>query len=264
VNRVSLMGMPLDPLTTAQTLEHIAGELSHGRGGWVITPNVELARQFQISPEVRALYERGDLILADGMPIVWACRLQGTPVPERVAGSDLVWSLAGSAAQTGASLFLLGGNPGVAMRAADALVGRWPDLCIAGTYCPPPGFEHDPMERARIDASLENARPDIAYVALGSPKTERLIAELRARFPQTWFMGVGISLSFITGEVRRAPRWMQVIGLEWTHRLIQEPRRLFTRYVVHDAPFALRLLGHALAVRARNGREHTRKERGSA
>jgi N-acetylglucosaminyldiphosphoundecaprenol N-acetyl-beta-D-mannosaminyltransferase len=261
VNRVSLMGMSLDPMTQEQVLERISRDLERGRGGWVITPNVELARQFQAQPELRRLYQSADLVLADGMPLVWACRLQGTPVPERVAGSDLVWSLSGESARTGASLFLLGGNPGVAERAAATLTGRWPSLRIADVLCPPPGFESDQVERARIDAALERAQPDIVYVALGSPKTERLVAELRSRFPRTWFMGVGISLSFITGEVRRAPRWMQVAGLEWVHRLAQEPGRLFTRYVVHDAPFALHLLACALATRLRAGNERRSRRR---
>jgi N-acetylglucosaminyldiphosphoundecaprenol N-acetyl-beta-D-mannosaminyltransferase len=255
------MGMSLDPLTQGQVLERISRDLERGRGGWVITPNVEHLRQFQAQPELRPLYRSADLVLADGMPLVWACRLQGTPVPERVAGSDLVWSLSGEAARTGASLFLLGGNPGVAERAAVVLTSRWPNLRIAGALCPPLGFERDPVERARIDAALEQAQPDIVYVALGAPKSERLVAELRSRFPGTWFLGVGISLSFITGEVRRAPRWMQVAGLEWVHRLAQEPRRLFTRYVVHDAPFALHLFVRALATRLRAGSERRSRRR---
>jgi N-acetylglucosaminyldiphosphoundecaprenol N-acetyl-beta-D-mannosaminyltransferase len=243
--RVDLMGMGIDPLTEEEVRALVRDALVAGSGGWIVTPNVDHLRLFRGADDLRALYGRADLVLADGMPLIWASRLRGTPLPARVPGSDLVWVLSSVAAEAGASAFLLGGNPGVADLAAEELERRFPGLRIAGTMCPPRGFEHDPAEMERIRATLAAVSPSLVYVALGFPKAERLIDLLRSVLPRAWFVGVGISLSFVCGDVARAPRWMQTNGLEWIHRLLMEPRRLFKRYVVHDAPFALRLLGHA-------------------
>jgi len=192
-----------------------------------------------------ALVAEADLVVADGMPLVWASKLQGTPLPERVAGSNLISTLSKAAAERGRSVYLIGGAPGTAEGAARVLQSRYPNLKIAGYYYPPLGFEHDPKEMANIIANLAASKADIIYIALGSPKQERLIARLRPILPQAWWMGVGNSFSFLCGDVRRAPRWMQKVGLEWSHRLLQEPRRLFKRYIVVGIPFAARLLSRS-------------------
>ena len=160
------------------------------------------------------------------MPLVWASRLQRTPLPERVAGSNLIWSLTAAAAIAGKSVFLLGGMPGTAEKTGKEFQKQFPTFVLAGTYFPPFGFEKDPAEMKKMMDALAAAKPDIIYVALGSPKQEQLIARARAILPAAWWLGVGISFSFIAGEVNRAPRWMQSCGLEWLHRLAQEPRRL--------------------------------------
>ena len=243
--RVDLMGMGIDPLTEDEVRAVVRDALVAGWGGWIVTPNVDHLRLFRGADDLRALYGRADLVLADGMPLIWASRLRGTPLPARVPGSDLVWALSSVAAEAGASAFLLGGNPGVAELAAEELERRYPGLRIAGTMCPPRGFEHDPAEMERIRTTLAAVSPSLVYVALGFPKAERLIDLLRSVLPRTWFVGVGIGLSFVCGDVARAPHWMQTTGLEWIHRLLMEPRRLFKRYVMHDAPFAVRLLSHS-------------------
>ncbi len=216
-----------------------------------MTPNVDILRRIARTPEFRKLCQGATLYLADGMPIVWASRLQGTPLPERVAGSTLVNSLSQSAAQKGFSVFLLGGDPGTAEKSAQVLKDRSPDLKIAGTYCPPLGFEKNPEEIKRIQQILSTTKPDIVFVALGSPKQENLIAEMRSLLPKAWWLGVGISFSFLAGRVKRAPLWMQKVGLEWLHRLFQEPRRLAKRYLLEDIPFAILLLVSAFARRFR-------------
>jgi N-acetylglucosaminyldiphosphoundecaprenol N-acetyl-beta-D-mannosaminyltransferase len=187
--------------------------------------------------------------VADGQPIVWASRLAGTPVPERVPGSDLVLSLPEAAARAGVRVFLLGGNPGVAADAARRLQALNPGLQHVGSYCPPFGFEDDPGALDRIKDVLRAARPTLVLVGLGFPKQERLIRTLRPEFPEAWFAGVGISLSFLTGDQSRAPTMLQRLGLEWLHRLLHEPRRLFRRYVVRGLPFSFMLFGWALAHR---------------
>ncbi|MCG8509038.1 MAG: WecB/TagA/CpsF family glycosyltransferase [Rhodospirillales bacterium] len=242
VDRVTLAGIEIDRVTMREAEDRIIAALAEGRGGWVVTPNLDHLARAHRDPVFLSLVSHADLVLADGMPLIWASRVQGTPLPERVAGSTLVRSLAARAAEEGRTLFLLGGNPGAAEGAAAALQRETPSLKVTGTYCPPLGFETSEEEMARIEAALEQAKPDLVYVALGSPKQEKLILTLRKRLPQAWWLGVGISLSFLAGEVSRAPAWMQKSGLEWIHRLVQEPRRLWRRYLVNGIPFAVRLL----------------------
>ncbi len=189
------------------------------------------------------------------MPLIWASRLMGRPLPGRVAGSDLISSLSSEAAARGKSVFLLGGNAGTAEAAGRELCRRYPNLEVCGAACPPMGFERSDTEMNKIVEALCKSKPDIVFVALGSPKQERLVATLLLRWrhvlPRIWWLGVGISFSFIAGEVERAPRWLQVIGLEWLHRLASEPRRLAQRYLLQNLPYVFKLFASSLAVRFR-------------
>ncbi|HEX8341228.1 MAG TPA: WecB/TagA/CpsF family glycosyltransferase [Tepidisphaeraceae bacterium] len=252
---VRVGGVELHAITEGQCVRHVLASITEGIGGTVVTPNIDILRRYRQDLKFAALVSETDLIIADGMPLVWASRLQGTPLPQRVAGSDLITTLSAAAAVEGRSIFLLGGDPGTAEGAGAVLAARAPGLKIAGTYCPPFGFEKSDAEMARMIDVLQAAKPDIVWVALGSPKQEHLINRLRHELPGTWWLGVGISFSFLTGEVRRAPRWMQKTGLEWVHRLTQEPGRLMKRYLLHGLPFAIRLLGGAAINRVVGRRE---------
>lgn len=243
--RIELHGLEVDAITAQQCIEHVMQEISARRGGWIITVNVDHLRRFHRDAAYRVTCRRATLRLADGMPLVWASQLQRTPLPERVAGSDLVLSLTQALGQRRGSLFLLGGAPGAAEGAAKVLTQRCPGLRISGVLPAPVGFEQDPQQMREIEQALVAAAPDVVYVALGSPKQENLIDRLRTRVPHAWWVGVGISLSFVTGQVRRAPRWMRLSGLEWLHRLAQEPRRLARRYLIEGLPAAAVLLGGA-------------------
>jgi len=242
---VTLHGVPLHPLTEAQTVELVLKRVDQKRGGWVVTANLDHLRRLVKEKAYNELCAPAELIVADGMPLVWASRLQRTPLPERVAGSSLIWTLTRAAASAGKSIFLLGGAPGTAERTAKVFASACPNLQIAGVHCPAVGFERDPLAVAAIADMLRSRQPDIVFVALGSPKQERLISEMRAIFPNNWWIGVGISFSFVCGEVKRAPKWMQRLGLEWCHRLMQEPRRLAYRYLVDDLPFVFSLFWSA-------------------
>ena len=220
--------------------------LERGRGGWIITPNLDHVRRCSHDVRYAEAMVHADLRVADGMPLIWASRLRGASLPERVAGSDLIWLLSEGLAGRGRSVYLLGGEPGTAETAAEVLRRTYPGLAIAGTCCPPMGFERDDRQMRAVQAGLLAARPDLVFVALGSPKQEYLIQDLRSLLPATWWIGVGISFSFVCGHVRRAPGWMQWCGLEWVHRLAQEPGRLASRYLLHGVPFGLRFLLHSL------------------
>lgn len=242
---VQLMGVDLHAVTESQAIAHIIEQLSHGLGGVTITPNLDHLRRCSTDLEFASLVAEAELVVADGMPVIWASRIAGCPLPQRVAGSDLILTLSAAAAKANRSIFLLGGDPGTAEGAADVLRSRHPELRVVGTCCPPVGFEQNEQEMAKLIATLTGVRPDIIFVALGSPKQEHLIERIRTTLPHAWWLGVGISFSFLTGQVQRAPRWVQVIGMEWMHRLVQEPKRLFKRYVMQGLPFAASLFANA-------------------
>lgn len=244
---IELNGVKLHAVTEAQVISHILDELDAGRGGVVVTPNLDHLRRYCHDLSFGALIAEADLIVADGMPLVWASRLQGTPLPERVPGSNLISTLSSSAGERKRSVFLLGGDPGTAAAAAAALQQNHPNCIIAGSHFPPFGFQDNPKEMSTIIQALSDSKPDIVFVALGSPKQEKLIARLRPILPNAWWLGVGNSFSFLAGRVKRAPVWMQRVGMEWIHRLCQEPKRLFKRYLIVGVPFAATLLTRASA-----------------
>lgn len=251
--RVRLMGAPIAVVTEAAAVQTILDEADKGRGHWTITANLDHLRRYRREPIAKRLINQADLVVADGMPLIWASRLAGEPLPERVSGSSMVWSICDALSASGQTLFLLGGDAGVAERAARVFRERYPDLKIVGTTCPPVGFETDEQELARIQHQLAQATPHIVFVALGFPKQDLLIRDLREFLPGASFIGVGISLSYATGDLSRPPAWVCQLGLEWAYRLSQEPtRRLARRYIMNGLPFGLRLMLSALRHRIRN------------
>ncbi len=248
--RMRLMGAPMGVVTEAEAVASILEAAELGRGHWTITANLDHLRRYHRSRLERELIDQADLVVADGMPLIWASRLAGAPLPERVSGSSMVWSICEAASRGHQTIFLLGGHTGAAERAAEIFRSTYPGLEIVGTACPPLGFEDDPSELERIRHQVTQASPQIVFVALGFPKQDLLIADLRPALPHAAFLGVGISLSYVTGDLTRAPGWVCRLGLEWAYRLSQEPtRRLARRYVVHGLPFSLRLLFAAAAHR---------------
>lgn len=236
---IDFFGIPIHALCEEECVAHVLAALEAECGGWIVTPNLDHLRRLVREADFRALCAQANLSVADGAPLVWASHLQRTPLPERVAGSNLIWSLSRALASSGRSAYFMGGDPGTAEAAAQILRQRFAGLVVAGTSCPAPGFERDEGQMAALIEELESSAPDVVFVALGSPKQERLISELRSVLPGSWWLGIGISFSFVCGEVRRAPRWVQRLGLEWVHRMLQEPRRLARRYLIDGLPFAL-------------------------
>ncbi|MEZ0073363.1 WecB/TagA/CpsF family glycosyltransferase [Planotetraspora sp. GP83] len=244
--RVAVAGVELDALTEAEVVEHVVEALHHGRGGHIVTPNVDICRAISRDAELRDLVASADLAVADGMPLVWAARLLGDPLPARVTGADLIWSLSEAAASHGFPIYLLGGPPGVPDTASAVLRKSCPQLVVAGVNAPPYGFDACAEELAEVRKKLVDAGPLLVFVGLGFPKQDRLIAAARADLPGAWFVGCGSAIAFAAGSVRRAPAWMGDHGLEWLFRLLSEPGRLARRYLIDDLPFALRLLTRCL------------------
>ena len=245
--KLDLKGVTFDALTEQEVVDTVFTALAAGVGGHLLTPNVDILLRLQ-EPRLQKIVESADLVVADGAPLVWASRLQGTGLPTRVTGADLIWSLTDEAARRGARVFLFGGGPGIAELAGTRLRERNPDIDVVGTHSPPYGFEPDAANVAAVSAQLAETPSDLVFIGLGFPKQDLLAAELREAFPQTWFVGCGAALDFVAGRVSRAPRPLQNMGLEWVYRLLQEPRRLARRYLRDDLPFAARLLGSSLLV----------------
>lgn len=247
--RVRVAGVTVDAMTELEVVDHVVAAVRRGEGGHVVTPNIDVCLGAARDPEVRALVEQADVAVPDGMPLVWASRLLGTPVPARITGADLIWSLSEAAAFYRVPVYLLGGPPGAAERAAVALMARYPDLIVAGADSPPAGFEEDPAEVAKVRRRLVAAGPGLVFVGLGFPAQDRLVAQLRGDLPATWFVGCGSAITFAAGTLRRAPLWMRSAGLEWLYRVATEPGRLSRRYLVDGVSFALRLLAVCLLKR---------------
>lgn len=237
-----IAGIDLDRLAEAEVAEHVIRASKAGCGGWIATPNIDQCCKAERDPALRALLAKASVRVPDGMPLVWAARLSGQPLPERVSGSSLIFSLTEAAAANGLTIYLLGGEPGVPDSAAAELSRRNPGLTVVGTAAPPLGFDENSDEKAGVRDQLLAVKPDIVYVGLGFPKQERLIAMLAPEFPRTWFVACGAAIPFAAGRLSRAPAWMRRSGLEWLFRLITEPRRLARRYLLDDAPYAVRLL----------------------
>lgn len=232
--RKKLFGIGIDALRMKEAVrllqEWVSGD-GAGRCRYVVTPNVDHVVLWQERADLRAAYADASLVLADGHPLVWVSRMLGQPLPERVAGSDLVPALFdASTGDRPLRVYLLGAAPGVAQRAAEMMARRWPAVRTVGVYSPPPGFEHDEFENAMILGRIALVRPDVVVVGLGAPRQEvwvhRHCGQLQARVA----LCVGATIDFLAGERRRAPRWMQRSGLEWLHRVCSEPRRLIRRY----------------------------------
>lgn len=242
----------IDALTRREALDRITRLVEAGRGGTVFTPNVDHVVRLERDPRLLRAYASVSLSLPDGMPLVWASRLLGHPLPEKVSGSDLILPLMRRAAERGYRVFFLGGEAGVAARAAARLGREATGLRVAGIDARSVDVDGPPAACDDLINTLAAARPDLILLALGCPKQEILAARLAHRVRPAVLIGVGAGLDFLAGTKPRAPRWMSEAGLEWLHRLAHEPRRLWRRYLVEDPAF-LRILLRELQAPRRGG-----------
>lgn len=232
--------VPVDVVTFAEALDAVERLVVARDGGFVFTPNVDHVVTVEDNPEFASAYARASLSLADGMPIVWASRLLGQPLPERVAGSDLIMPLLERAGLKGWRVYFLGAGPGVAEKAAVIARERW-GTNVVGTDAPMVNLS-DTAQIDRIADQLKQARPDLVLMAFGAPKQELLIDRIAERVKPAVLLGIGAGLDFIAGTISRAPELMRRAGLEWLYRLSQEPGRLWRRYLVNDPKFLVILL----------------------
>ncbi len=244
-SRLYVGGVPVDRIPMSYAVAWVVHALKHQASPsplLIMGPNAQLvtlaARHRRFAEAMRA----ADLSTPDGISVVMASRLLRAPVPERVTGGDLMERLCAAAARHGFSVFFLGGLPGAATGAAENLVRRYPALRVAGTYCPPFGFESEPMESAHIRQIIARARPDILCVAFGAPKQEIWMHQNCPTLPIGAAISVGAALDTQSGLRMRAPRWTHDLGIEWLYRLLREPRRLWRRYLIGNSQFILLVL----------------------
>lgn len=256
---VAILGVPFDNVTKTEAIDLIERMIESGRPHYLVTPNVDFLVQARRDVELRRILFEAHLVLCDGTPLVWASRLLGNALPERVAGADLVPLLTEIAAKKKYRLFLLGASPQSAELAVNRLRERYPELIIAGHYSPP--FSHLlEMDHDEIRRRILEAKPDLLFVSFGCPKQEKWVAMHYRSLGVPVTAGVGATIDFLAGQVRRAPVWMQRSGTEWMFRLAQEPRRLFRRYFTDLWVFSSSIFPQWWELQARPGRRLAGRE----
>lgn len=235
--RVIICNIGIDNISMTETIDMIKNFIDHKKRTYIVTPNIDHIVKLQKDKEFLETYKSASLVVADGMPILWAAKFLGTPLKEKISGSDLFPKLCEMAAEKGYRLFFLGGRPEAALKASEVLKSKYSNIKIIGTYSPPLGFEKDKNEDDKIIKMIREAAPDILFVGLGAPKQEKWIYNHYKILNIPVSIGVGVVFEFMSGMVRRAPAWMQKMGFEWFWRLVMEPRRLWKRYLVDDVKF---------------------------
>lgn len=234
MDRINFMNTKVDNLTMEEALKRIDELIQENRNAYVVTPNVDHIVQLEHGGPLTEVYKNADLILTDGKPLIWISKWYKTPIKEKISGSDLFPRICDLAAKKGYRMYFLGAAEGVAAKAAENLEKRFPGLQVVGTYSPPFGFEKDEAEMGKILKQIKDARPHILIVGLGCPKQELFILHHKDALGVPLSLGLGASLDFEAGNIKRAPKWMADHGLEWLYRITQDPKRLAKRYLVDD------------------------------
>lgn len=244
-----ILGIPFRNVSFQETVEWARQRILSRKPCYIATANMDFVMQAWRDPEMQQILLEADMVVADGIPIVWLSALLGPRLKTRVTGSDLVPMLARMARDNGFSIFLLGGAPGVPEKAAEVLVGRYPGLRIAGCYSPPKAdILH--LDHAEILSRLEAAKPDLLFVAFGAPKQEKWVNLHVRKWQIPFAIGVGGSLDFLAGVQIRAPRIIQGLALEWFWRMWSDPPRLFPRYC-RNITFFLKALRNLVVIRCK-------------
>lgn len=217
--RETIMGIGFDNVTMSQAIAQAQILMQQPEAAYVVTPNAEIVYEAMHNQELCDLINHADLVLPDGAGVVLASKILKTPLREKVAGVDFADNLLQVLAETGGSAYLLGSKPGVAELAAEKMLQKHPGLTIAGTS---DGYFKD---EAAVIAKINQAKPDFLFVCLGAPKQEKFMAAHRHELQVKLMAGLGGSLDSFAGTVKRAPRWMIRLNLEWFYRLLKEPRR---------------------------------------
>lgn len=232
--RIKFMNTCIDNLTMSETLNEIDKLIQKKICSYVVTPNVDHIVRLEKDEELQKVYKNASLILTDGKPLIWISKWYKTPIKEKISGSDLFPRVCQLAANKNYTMYLLGAAEGVADTAAKNLIKKYPGLNVVGTYSPPFGFEKNEQEMNKIKTQIQEVHPDILIVGLGCPKQEKFMYYHCKELGVPISFGLGASIDFEAGNIKRDPKWMSNHGLEWLYRFSKEPKRLFKRYFVDD------------------------------
>jgi N-acetylglucosaminyldiphosphoundecaprenol N-acetyl-beta-D-mannosaminyltransferase len=246
--RANVLGIGISAITMRQALDQVATWIKWGAREYVCVCNVYTVMECQRDSAVRSAVNRAGLATPDGMPLVWLSRWKSRTPVSRVYGPDLMLALCEQSIEQGYSHYFYGGAQGVPELLAERLQQRFPGLHVAGT-CSPPFRALTAEEDAHIVTQLNQAAPDIIWVGLGTPKQDLWMAAHRSQLNAPVLIAVGAAFDFHAGKISQAPKWMQSAGLEWLFRLIQEPRRLWYRYLVYNPLFVVLVLAQSLRIR---------------
>ena len=234
LNRVKFMNTYIDNASKKEVIEYIEKCIKDRRISQITTPNVDIIVKIEKDEYFKEICDNSDLLLVDGTPLMWIAKWYKKPFKEKICGSDLMPELCSIAAKKGYRVFLLGAAPGVADIAAQKLKEVNPGLQIVGTYSPPIGFEKDRQEINHINQILFESEADMLFVGMGVPKQERFIYENKEIYQIPTSFSIGGTIDFIAGKQKRAPKWINKIGMEWLYRFFCSPKRMFKRYFVDD------------------------------
>jgi len=239
-SRANVLGVGVHAIDLPSAVSVIESAVRDGTKGYLCVTSVHGVMEAQRDPDFRDILNHALLVTPDGMPTVWVGRIQGNSTIKRVFGPDLMLEVCRRSAQSGIRHFLYGGKPGIAGELAESLRRRFPGIKVVGT-CTPPFRPLEPSEQMDLQSQMEAALPDIVWVGLGTPKQEKFMAANFRRLPCKVMIGVGAAFDIHTGHVKDAPQWIKSAGLQWAHRLCQEPRRLWKRYLINNSGFLLRI-----------------------
>lgn len=247
--RVNILGVGISAVDLQHAVNSSLSLIASGAKGYVCVTGMHGIMEAQLDSGFRAIQNSSFLTIPDGIPTVWIGRSTGHNNMEQVRGADFMLGLCRASATTGVRHFLYGGKPGVAPLLRDVLTRRFPGLQIVGTYTPP--FRPlTPEEEADLKHTLEEARADVLWCGISTPKQERFMAQYLHTLPVSLMVGVGAAFDLNAGLLQDSPYWVQQCGLQWAHRLYQEPRRLWKRYVLNIPRFLWLYLMQRAGVRA--------------
>lgn len=236
-NRVEILGYAVDRVSLESATTRLGEFVRAGGRHQAIVLSVPSLMYGRRDGRFLDVCNGASIVLPDGVPLLWASRILGAPIPGRVAGSDLFWALTRVAEKEGYTCFLLGSTPEVVSRLQSVLLRRFPGLRLVGVFAPPRSPAFSALTNDEIVRRVNEARPDILWVGLGAPRQELWIRANLGRLDARLAIGVGAAFDMCSGSIRRAPGCMQRAGLEWFYRFLREPRRLFRRYFIDSAPF---------------------------
>lgn len=237
VRRITLMNVGIDNITMQDAMNFITDCVEKRKKEYIVTPNVDHVVKLQNNEQFRKAYLEAGLVAVDGTPIVWVSKWCGKPLKEKITGPKLTEKTIELASTKNFSVFFLGGKEGVGDLAAKRMLEKYPGFRYVGAYSPKFGFEKDKEEIDKIISVINQAKPDILIVGMGSPKTEIFLNNIYELIEANVSLSVGAAIDFCAGTVKRCPEWVNKIGFEWLYRFIKEPSRMFKRYFVDDFSF---------------------------